>query len=377
MKRTTCLVCGSTIIEAMYNPGDLPLSCSHTNLTTTKEKALKAKRFPMEFYQCQICSHVFNVMYDPNVIKYDTGATIMYTETDEWKEHINKSVEGLGFCLDVGHRATVLEVGANDGSFLATLKDRYHVKTIGFDPGINGSKTVIKDYFCPQIDLLVYKPNLIVCRHTLEHMEDPRDFVSKISQYSYELDYTPYVFIEVPNFEAAYSQGRIQDLIYAHVSQFTRFSLSNLFELSGYSVRECGLAFNDEVILGIFKPNLKDHGVAKFNDIVSESIQLIVDLEDIVVWGGSGKCASFLNVYNKANITHVVDSDENKIGLYVPGTGQEIKSPSSIQPHESILIPNIWRAKEIYREIQTRGLKYKQILIPKNGKLHEYTDTNS
>ncbi len=371
-----CIVCGSPLIEAMYNPGNLPLSCSHTNLTTTKEEALKAKRFPMEFYQCQICSHVFNVMYDPNVIKYDTGATIMYTETEEWAEHINRSVEGLGFCLDAGYMATVLEVGANDGSFIDALEGRYTLRAIGFDPGTHNHKNIFTDYFRPAIDIQLYNPNLIVCRHTLEHMEDPRVFVSEIAHYSYVHDCAPYVFIEVPNFEASYAQSRIQDLTYAHVSQFTRFSLSNLFELSGYTIIECGLGFNDEVIIGIFKPNLKNRGITKFNETVSKSRQSIVDIDDVVVWGGSGKCASFLNIHKAAKITHVVDSDASKVGLYVPGTGQEIKDPCSIQPYESILIPNVWRAREIYREIQERGLKYKQILVPKNGKLHEYTDSN-
>ncbi len=370
MKRTTCLVCGSDILCDLYPIGDLPLSCLDTYLKPTESEAKDVTKFPMEFVQCQVCSHIFNTIYDPHVIQYDSGATIMYNTTSEWAKHLNNVLHYLGGFLEAN--STVVEIGSGDGSFLRELQLRYQVDMVGFDPGTTRPKNVIQDYFVPQRDLKKYHPNLIVCRHTLEHMEDPRSTLSDLSYWCREYDMSPWVFMEVPNFESAFEQGRVQDLTYAHVSQFSEESFSTLLGLSGFETYMGLSTFNDEILVGMFCPNLPTRPLREYNRIVKNSLQSLIAIEDIVVWGGSGKCASFLNIYHEANITHVVDSDTKKIGRYVPGTGQLITDPSTIQPHESILIPNAWRAGDIYHEIQSRGLQYKQILIPSEGELNEY-----
>ncbi len=372
MQKNKCLVCGSTLLSKLYDPGPLPLSCSDIYLEDTPEEARNAPRYPMEFVRCQICSHTFNIKFNPDDIHYEDGATIMYTETSIWETHINNTVTGLGYALGVGPDTTVLEVGANDGSYLGALQDRYKCPVVGFDPGTNNTDNVIKDYFNPERDLKDHTPYLIVCRHTLEHMEDPRGFTSQLAHWCMVYEQSPYVFIEVPNFEKAYTQGRIQDFTYAHVSQFTEASLIKLFELSGYSVKGCETTFEEEIILGVFQPNLSNQSVDQYNDNVKRGIESLKGLDDLVLWGGSGKCASFLNIYD-TSIKHVVDSDPSKIGLYVPGTGQEIRSPDTIQAHETIVIPNVWRAPEIYQEIKARKLEYKTILLPEGGELREYT----
>ena len=372
MQKNKCLVCGSQLLSKLYDPGPLPLSCSDIYLEDTPEEAHNAPRYPMEFVRCQICSHTFNIKFNPDDIHYEDGATIMYTETSIWEEHIDKTVTALGAHLVLGPATTVLEIGANDGSYLDALQDRYNCSAVGFDPGTNNPDSFIKDYFDPQRDLMEYFPNLIVCRHTLEHMEDPRGFISNLAYWCMVYGQSPYVFSEVPNFEKAYIQGRIQDLTYAHVSQFTETSLVKLFELSGYSTWSHELTFEDEIIVGLFQPSLSEKSVERYNDTVQSSIESLKGLDDLVLWGGSGKCASFLNIYD-TNIKHVVDSDPSKIGLYVPGTGQEITSPNTIKPHETIVIPNVWRAHEIYQEIKHRDLEYKNILLPIDGELREYT----
>jgi hypothetical protein len=91
-------------------------------------------------------------------------------------------------------------------------------------------------------------------------------------------------------------------------------------------------------------------------------------------WGGTGKGAAFLNAYQITD-GFVVDSDPNKFGLYVPGTGQKIESPETLleNPTQIITITTRWRAADIYAEIQAKGIKYEQLLVLDRSDLREYT----
>ena len=356
----------------MYDPGPIPLSCLDTYLRDTAVKALKADRFPMTYTQCQHCGHIFNTSFDPEAVKYAEGTTIMYNNSTKWSDHIVKTIKTMRPYVLSSPQPMILEIGAGDGVFLKLMLDHYGVEVMGFDPGTTDAEHVIPDYFVPATDLIKYEPSLIVCRHVLEHLLDPRDFLLDIYYWCNQYKQTPYLYFEVPNFENAYKDNRIQDLVYGHVSNFVKESFIKVFELSGFKLIQCEGAFDNEVLVGIFQPVLLDRGISQFNKVVKDGFNNFNYLEDAVVWGGSGKCASFLNMYNLMCIKHVVDSDAKKHGKYVPGTGQLITSPTTVQEHETIIIPNVWRASDIYDEIKIRNLKYKQILVPVRGNLHEY-----
>lgn len=96
-------------------------------------------------------------------------------------------------------------------------------------------------------------------------------------------------------------------------------------------------------------------------------------------WGGTGKSAAFLNSYgiDADRFPIVVDSDPNKIGYFVPGTGQEIRSPEYLltKPLDSIVITTQWRARDIVAEIKGRNITYKKIYVVCDGRLINYEDS--
>jgi hypothetical protein len=100
----------------------------------------------------------------------------------------------------------------------------------------------------------------------------------------------------------------------------------------------------------------------------------------IYFWGGTGKSAAFLNVFgvNADRFPFVVDSDDNKVGKFVPGTGQEICSVDWLlkQKPGTIVITTPWRAKDICQEIKRRGIQSKQILVLWKGALRQYDAAN-
>jgi C-methyltransferase C-terminal domain len=80
--------------------------------------------------------------------------------------------------------------------------------------------------------------------------------------------------------------------------------------------------------------------------------------------GSAGKAAALINMldFTKESFPVVVDSDPNKFGHFVPGTGQEIRSPSYLKnnPVDGILICTNWRARDIEREIRSKH----QLMMP-------------
>jgi hypothetical protein len=96
----------------------------------------------------------------------------------------------------------------------------------------------------------------------------------------------------------------------------------------------------------------------------------------MVIWGGTGKSAAFINRYglDRVRFPIVVDSDPAKVGTFVPGTGQEIRFRDWLKdnPGSIVIIPPQWRALDIVLEIERAGISFKQILIEHHGELIDY-----
>jgi hypothetical protein len=260
---------------------------------------------------------------------------------------------------------------------------------VGYEPGIEAEKigrkfTVIRDYFIPERDLKRYRPSLLVCRHVIEHMDQPRDFISEIAYWCNIYDLNPIFLAEVPCFDNSLLLGRVSDFLYEHVSNFTTNSFKTLFKSSGYSELEVNQYYGDEVIAGLFMPannvlfpcaKIFSKKVQTSFTTVTEQLAQLRTTQPIIFWGGTGKGAAFLNNYKLDAVKYplVVDSDPNKIGRFVPGTGQEIQSPEIIRTiiNPIIVITTPWRAKDIKLDIEKRNLKYSRLLVLQKGILSD------
>jgi len=92
-----------------------------------------------------------------------------------------------------------------------------------------------------------------------------------------------------------------------------------------------------------------------------------------VIWGGTGKAAAFIHQFgaDAKRFPLVVDSDKDKVGFYVPGTGQEIlfRDVLKTMQIDVVIIPTQWRSKDIVAEMQREGILAKSILIEHCGEL--------
>jgi C-methyltransferase C-terminal domain len=69
-----------------------------------------------------------------------------------------------------------------------------------------------------------------------------------------------------------------------------------------------------------------------------------------------------------------VDSDPEKVGTFVPGTGQQIVFRDALlrKSVDVILIPSPWRARDIVEEARRIGIRFEKVLIEHCGRLIDY-----
>tara|TARA_B100000959_G_C14832831_1_gene562616 strand:- start:395 stop:853 length:459 start_codon:yes stop_codon:yes gene_type:complete len=115
----------------------------------------------------------------------------------------------------------------------------------------------------------------------------------------------------------------------------------------------------------------RHQSVAYITKLRQDLDKLIRKGVNIAIWGGTGKSAAFLNALdvNPEDLPLVVDSDERKVGTYVPGLGQLIRSPGYLidNPVDVVLIPTYWRAKDIHKEMERKGIQCEKIIVAFRG----------
>ncbi len=136
----------------------------------------------------------------------------------------------------------VVEVGANDGTFLRALRATGHRHLMGVEPstwlaakGLESGLAVVNDYFGRRVaaDLvrLHGQARAVFCRHTLEHVPDIRDLTQGIADL---LAPGGLGFIEVPDTDWIISDLFAHEIWDEHISYFRAGSLARL-------LRSCGL----------------------------------------------------------------------------------------------------------------------------------------
>lgn len=100
----------------------------------------------------------------------------------------------------------------------------------------------------------------------------------------------------------------------------------------------------------------------------------------VAIWGGTGKGAAFIHQYgaDADRFPLVVDSDAEKAGTFVPGSGQPIRHCDVLkdQAAHTIIIPTQWRALDIVGEMERKGIAYQRVLIEHNGRLVDFHGEN-
>ncbi len=389
----TCPLCEAPKLEQFFDASDVPVQLNV--LWSTRDQALQCPRGSIRLAFCANCGCITNVAFQPSQVTYDTTYENSLHFSHSFQEYAQALVEDLVGRHNLRDKV-IVEIGCGKGEFLAMLCRFGNNQGIGFDPAYvdargdtaagRGIKFVRETYFDAYGGSSC---DFVCCRHVLEHVPDPKEFVSSIRR---AVNHNPHtvVFFEVPNALFTLQDGGMWDVIYPHCFYFAPSSLRLLFASCGFDVMRLREGFGGqylciEALTGQPKGgnhwqrnNEKElqslrHGVHKFGENyarrVEELSRILSQLrrsgKRAVVWGAGAKGVSFLNRFRHLEaVEYVVDINPHKHGNFVSGTGQQIMPPDFLKAYrpDAIVVTNPHYREEIARQLQGLGFQPSFIL---------------
>jgi len=402
--QVACPVCGSRDLSELARIPGVPVFCNV--LARSRTEALSAARGNIRLLHCLRCTHSFNVEFDPAKTEY-TGA---YENSLHFSPRFNRYAESLARRLIETHDVKdkdVVEVGCGDGRFLDIICRMGGNRGLGFDrahrrseegaPGAAelSSRVEVRDqYLTPEHPGVPV--DLLVCRHVLEHLQDPAGFMEGLGRWLGSGS-RAVLYLEVPNVRYTLEEGGIWDLIYEHPSYFSRESLARLLRRSGFSVLDSGEDFGGQYLFATARlasapetgkrspgPGVTPQGfgvrspgpdasapggsVGMFSGFLQETVERWKELlaesarrgEQLALWGAGSKGVTFLNLLNPGStMAWVVDLSPRKQGRFVPGTGHRVVAPEALVQKDprAVVVMNGQYEEEIVEHLRTLDIQ--------------------
>lgn len=391
LEQTLCPVCSHTLAVPFFDGG------LHTLATLGWPESAAVARVmpvhPQHFVQCPACSHVWNRSFTYDAIPYQNNPNRMFNTGGIWKGHLAATRDlVLRFLPEA---PTVVDIGCGEGHFvrgLAQARDG-NGRFVGFDPNATPESgrgvEFHASYFEPLRHMADFAPDAITIRHVLEHLTQPRALLEQLAWAARELHKPCWLFAEVPCIDRVFSTGRLADFFYEHMSHFTTDSFRKLMACAG-EVVELDHGYDGEVVYALVRLGVPDAAreradeAAMFARTACESRARIRAQLDalaaggsrVAIWGGTGKAAAFIHQFgaDAERFPLVVDSDPDKAGTFVPGTGQKIVFRDVLrhEPADVVIIPAQWRARDIVAEMGREGIAAGKVLIEHGGRLLDF-----
>ncbi len=370
-----CPVCYGENLLCFFEVNNVPIFQQF--LLKSKEEAISVKRGDISLKLCQNCGVIFNDKFKEELIDYKLPYDATQTYSPSFSKYMKRIAKYLINKYEIKHKK-VLEIGSGTGEFLLYMHKFGDNLCIGFEPSesaknINSPHVkIINDYYSKKYNI---SADIIICRHVLEHIFNPREFLKSLPK----LDKCIY-FFEVPNVVWSLENTAFYDFYYEHCIYFSTISLSNLFKLSEFEILKIGKGFYNQYIWieATWKKGKKNkvqikqdksikkliknfqHKYEVFSQKWRKLIENFSKSNTVVLWGAGARAVAFLN-YLKIEpplIEYVVDINPSKHNKFIPGTGQKIVPPEFLEKISSniyVIITN----PAYYNEIEKQCKPYK------------------
>ena len=377
----TCPVCQSSEWDRFFRQSDVPVYCCV--LWDTQPAAWQCPKGDIQLAICRSCGMIANVAFDSALVSYDPRYDNSLHFSSRFQAYAETLARRLIQTYDLKGK-TVIELGCGKGDFLELLCRLGDLGGIGFDPTYVDNRAssdaapnmlVVRDVFSEKYSDL--ECNLVYCRQTLEHIPSPVAFLQAVHRAIGQRK-TP-LFFEVPNAWFMLREGSVWDVIYEHCSYFSPPPLARLFSQCQMMVDEVREDFGGQYLClhatsgdeRAVKSGLEQEALARIVDAAADfgkTYQQKVDewkdrLEVFrrqgkraVIWGAGAKGVTFLNAVGESGVEYAVDLNPRKHSRFIPGTGQQVVSPSFLREYlpDVVLVMNPIYRDEI--EDQMRGL---------------------
>jgi len=382
-----CRLCDARGTRVFHELAEVPV---HSNrLLPSPEEALAQPRGQLRLAFCDRCGFIQNEAFDPALQQFDEGYEDSQGHSPRFRRFAEELVDHLVERYGLRGRP-VLEVGCGSGEFLALLCDRTGGEGVGIDPAVRAGPPSQTEG--PQLRLFAERYGrehagleaaLVVCRHTLEHLVDPRGLVAMLRRNLARRDET-IVYVEVPDTTRILAEQAFWDVYYEHCSYFTVGTLARLFARSGFEILDLRKGYDEQYLMLEARPasRIQPGTETTLEDVaLQETTQLVEGFRSgvaktleqwrhrlmtwrragrrVVLWGAGSKAVGFLTSLEAGDeVAGIVDINPRKQGTFQAGTGHAIVGPErlgEIRPEVVVLMNPIYR-DEIRGQLASLGL---------------------
>lgn len=330
---------------------------------------------------CQECDHLFlDTILDPNIIynNYLTSTNSSKGAVDclnSFRDFILKTTELYDF-------SSVIDIGGNDSSFLELFDENIeNLINIDVNASTKSEKIKVNKRSWAEVDFNEYiynKPRIFTSSHTIEHLDEPIDFIEKISNTMKNDDL---FYLQFPSLELISNHKRFDQLCHQHLNIFSLKSIQVALNKNGLYVNEYEF---DSGHFGTLRLKISKNNVGNIsNNVVGiQSVeasyknftnfykQLNMSYESIIDKAqgfGAGLMVPTL-IYNLPildNLKSIFDQDESRINKRYINFSPQIKSDELMDESKPIIITAISTksaTRSIINYLSTRDVR--DILIP-------------
>ena len=383
-----CAVCGCSRMSVFFEVDKVPVFCNV--LWESRPEAMAAPLSRIRLAYCHECGLIYNIAFDPALMQYSPTYENSLHFSQTFRQWAEETADRLVRQYQLRDK-DVIEIGCGRGDFLAILQRLGNNRVLGFDPSYDSGKKTDGEQN-PSMVIIPeayseahrsYPSDFICCRHVLEHIDRPLDFLKSVGR-AIGSRRECVVYFEVPNALYSLEQMGLWDIIYEHCSYFTSESLANLFLRAGFEPIEVAERYGGQFLTIEARPARPDSdntidpkwAVSNIRDLI-DGFQSLYDeqvhswrrtLADLggrnrrtVIWGAGSKGVTFVNALSNVQpqIQYVVDVNPRKFGKFIPGTAQRIVEPDFLKefrPHTTIIMNRIY-SNEIQETIRELGLE--------------------
>jgi hypothetical protein len=382
-----CPICRSTFRQPLVRQPDVPIMMHQ--LYATAQQARHAALAKLDLNRCRSCGFVWNEAFDSAALQYNESYENNQGHSNVFREHMMGRADAIMKLAPAGQPLNYLEVGCGQGTFLACVAETAGSRlrsADGFDPAYRGSGSneasirFYSDYFDQRTAaLLSARPNVVVSRHTIEHVADPVAFLRAIRSGLGE-DSEALIFIETPDVDWIIANCAIQDFFYEHCSLFTADALRLALSRAGfrnacvetvfggqYLWASANVGAPDEPVMDRCLPEVRsptDDFVERWRDRVRSA----KTKGRVALWGAGAKGVTFVLLVDPAGelVDHVIDINPAKQGHHLPVCALPVVGPetaSSLEP-KTIFVMNPIYLREIAETAAAVGISAE--LVPIN-----------
>ena len=386
--RTTCRLCGGVALSDVFSLGE-----QYVNDFVPKEKVGKGLKAPLDLVMCDKCSLLQLRHTAPQELLYSRYYWYRSGVTDTMRRALREITAEIEDVADLRNGDVVLDIGANDGTMLATYTGK-GLRRVGCEPANNlvdalkeNADYVMHDFWNYERYMKLArqwgfgKAKVITAIGMFYDLEDPNKFIKDASLALVEDG----VFVaQLMCLTPMLDKNDLGNICHEHLEYYSLDSLKYLFEKNGLEMFKIEENDVNGGSYRIFARHNKGTGISYDEKITLKDILAFADRvrdnrdkcvkfikeevakgKSVYVYGASTKGNVILQYYGLDHtvITAAVERSPEKWGKYTIGTWIPIISEEKarkVQPDYFLVLP--WAFfDEFYtreKEWRARGGKF-------------------